>query len=75
MNPLDEFYERLALFNTSMTAHMARILDRNGLLDDETRRLINAVLPGLAECAERCADEQVEQLLDLLVEVLPPRQP
>lgn len=72
MDPTDELYDRLTLFNTSMVAHMARILDRNGLLDDATRKLIHLYLPQIAENAERVGDEETAQVVDQLVEILPP---
>lgn len=75
MAPEEEFDARLALFTATLAAYMARTLDRNGLLDDETRRLIHLYLPLLAKDAERCADnDETAELLDLLVAVLPPSQ-
>lgn len=74
MDPLEEFHDRAVLFSLSMVAHMARILDRHDLLDEETRALIHATLPGLAESAERCPDDATAELVDLLVAILPPAQ-
>jgi hypothetical protein len=76
MDPIDEFHDRLTLFSVSMVAHMARILDRHGLMDDETRRLIHANLRLLSESAENCRDDDTSaEMVDLLVSILPAGKP
>lgn len=76
MDPLDEFHEATGLFAITMVAHMARILDRAGLLDDATRRLIHGGLHQLSEIAERCpGEEQIPLLVDQWVGILPPGTP
>ncbi|WP_343518118.1 hypothetical protein [Sphingomonas sp.] len=72
----DEVFDRLtAGFTLNMVAHMARILERAGLMDDETRDLIHRQLPILAEVASRCDDNDTRaEHLDLLVSILPARR-
>jgi len=76
MDPIEEFHDRLNLFNVSMVAHMARILDRAGLMDEETRRLIHYNLRQLSETAARIEDDDTSaELVDLLVSILPAGKP
>lgn len=73
MDPVDEFNDRAMLFSVGMVAHLARILDRAGHMDDETRRLIQANLRLLSEAAANCPTDDQSEFVDLLVSILPPR--
>lgn len=76
MDPIDEFHESLGLFNASMVAHMARILERHGLLDDETRRLIHYGLRQLEETAAKLeGSHDLSDHVDLLLSILPAGKP
>ncbi len=71
MSDLEIFEHRVALFNTILTAHLARCIDKVGLLDADTHSSITHHMRDLSRVARRLECVEASAWIDLLGEILP----
>lgn len=71
MDDLDIFEHRVTLFNTILTAHLARCIDKAGILDADAHSSISHHMRDLSLVAERLACVEASVWIDMIGDILP----
>lgn len=75
LTPIEDYENQLLLSTFSLASHALRLLDKNGLLDDQARTVIRSQLMLLSDKAAAVpGGDWVFEHLDVLVQILPPTQ-